>query len=209
MARRVPFVAYHYLENGTDIDNWTVPELETVVYEFQSYYGVPQMAPVEAQQQLEGVQQEPEGVEPIEEALMAQEAAEERKQSMAPMAGSNQEALQEINKNKRQAEKQYIGMRKCEDVATILNFKRVDVTVAEGLVKEGGIFSASYPTYRVISQGSGIAFDVRRKDADFAFLRKHLLRCFPHLIIPPCPKEQPKLLADKIKRRERYYTRFL
>lgn len=50
---------------------------------------------------------------------------------------------------------------------------------------------------------------MRRKDADFYFLKKHLLRCYPHIIIPPCPKDQPKLIADRIKKRERYYTRFL
>ena len=57
--------------------------------------------------------------------------------------------------------------------------------------------------------GEGVSYEVRRKDADFHFLRRHLLRCFPHIIIPPCPKEQPKLMADRIKRREKYYTRFL
>jgi PX domain len=119
------------------------------------------------------------------------------------------EVLQEISKNRRQAEKQYTQTRKCEDVATILNFKRVDISVQDGLVKEGGIFSASYPTYRVVTTSPGVSFDVRRKDADFAFLRKHLVRCFPHLLVPPCPKEQPKLLGDRIKRRERYYSRFM
>lgn len=100
-------------------------------------------------------------------------------------------------------------MKKCEDVPSLLNFKRVEIIVQDGLVKEGGIFSASYPTYRVITTSSGINLDVRRKDEDFYFLRKHLHRCFPHLIIPPCPKVQPKLLGDKIKKREKYYTRFL
>jgi PX domain len=40
-------------------------------------------------------------------------------------------------------------------------------------------------------------------------LRKHLLRGFPHLIIPPCPKDMPKLQADRIKKREKYYQRFM
>jgi hypothetical protein len=76
-------------------------------------------------------------------------------------------------------------------------------------VKEGGIFSASYPTYKIETSGPGVAFEVRRKDADFLFLRKHLLRSFPHMIIPPCPKEQPKLMSDRIKKREKYYTRLM
>lgn len=99
--------------------------------------------------------------------------------------------------------------KKCEDFATPLNFKKVDVQVLDGLVKEGGIFSASYPTYKIVTSASGIAYEVRRKDADFLFLRKYLVRGFPHIVIPPCPKDQPKILGDKIKKRERYYTRFL
>jgi hypothetical protein len=83
--------------------------------------------------------------------------------------------------------------------------------VDNGLVKEGGIFSASYMTYNVqtSSPDGSVKYDVRRKDADFFFLRKHLKRSFPHIIIPPCPEKQPKLIADRIKRREKYYSRFL
>jgi hypothetical protein len=92
-----------------------------------------------------------------------------------------------------------------------LNFKRIDITVDNGLVKEGGIFSASYLTYNVqtLSQDGSVKYEVRRKDADFFFLRKHLRRCFPHVVIPPCPERQPKLIAERIKRREKYYSRFL
>jgi len=81
--------------------------------------------------------------------------------------------------------------------------------VTDSEVKEGGIFSASYPIYKVSTTYAGKLLEVKRKDADFLFLRKHLLRGFPHLIIPPCPNHQPKLMADKIKKREKYYTRFL
>jgi len=65
----------------------------------------------------------------------------------------------------------------------------VDIQVLDGLVKEGGIFTASYPTYKILTTASGIAYEVRRKDADFLFLRKYLLRGFPHIVIPPCPKD--------------------
>jgi hypothetical protein len=35
------------IENGTDIDNWTMPELMDVVQEFQNVYGVPQQMTTE------------------------------------------------------------------------------------------------------------------------------------------------------------------
>ena len=92
-----------------------------------------------------------------------------------------------------------------------MNFKRIDIVVDNGLVKEGGIFSASYLTYNVqtTSPDGSVKFEVRRKDADFLFLKKHLKRVFPHIIIPPCPDRQPKLIAERIKRREKYYSRFM
>lgn len=79
--------------------------------------------------------------------------------------------------------------------------------VIEGLIKEGGIFSPSYITYKIVTAPHG--YEVRRKDADFLFLRKILLRQFPHLIIPPCTSKSPKQTPRYIKKRERYYTRFL
>lgn len=112
-------------------------------------------------------------------------------------------------RKRRRTEKVHIVMKKCADLATVLNFKQVNIEVCDGLVIEGGIFSASYPTYKINTTASGISYEVRRKDSDFYFLRKHLLRGFPHLIVPPCPKDGPKLITDRIKRREKYYTRFL
>lgn len=124
---------------------------------------------------------------------------------------STSEIWQEIQKVRERPEKQYARTTSIHDCQTPLNFKRVDIVVDNGLVKEGGIFSASYMTYNVStsSPDGSVKYDVRRKDADFLFLRKHLKRCFPHIIIPPCPEKQPKLIADRIKRRERYYSRFL
>ena len=52
-------------------------------------------------------------------------------------------------------------------------------------------------------------WDIRRKDADFYFLRKILLRQFPHILIPPLPSKSSKQTPKFIKKREKYYTRFL
>jgi len=50
--------------------------------------------------------------------------------------------------------------------------KRVDIRVTVGLIKEGGIFTVSYITYRIYT--SPLGYDVRRKDSDFLFLKKNL-----------------------------------
>ncbi|TNV73396.1 hypothetical protein FGO68_gene7261 [Halteria grandinella] len=198
-------------ENGTDIDNWTFDDLQAVVYEFQAYYGAPiyQEPPVAAEpihdpnaytdyqnpdQPIESPESQPAGVS----------QQEEKKE------GGEQPEQQQIHSRLRsKTPKQHLKTKRCEEQQTELNFKRVDIEVSESEVKEGGIFSASYPIYKVSTTFAGKLLEVRRKDADFLFLRKHLLRGFPHLIIPPCPNHQPKLMADKIKKREKYYTRFL
>ena len=44
----------------------------------------------------------------------------------------------------------------------------------DGTIKEAGIFSSNYVTYNITTDPLG--FSVRRKDADFIFLRKILQR---------------------------------
>lgn len=71
-----------------------------------------------------------------------------------------QEGLQ---RNKPQ--RQFIDTKKIQDNPTPLNFKRIDIRVSEGLIKEGGIFAANYITYKV--ETSPMGYEVRRKDSDF------------------------------------------
>jgi len=70
------------------------------------------------------------------------------------------------------------------------------------------LFAAGFISYRIRVQPLG--YEVRRKDTDFSFLRKILLRQNPQVAVPPCivtgaAKAVPKI----IERRERYFTRFL
>jgi hypothetical protein len=45
---------------------------------------------------------------------------------------------------------------------TPLNFKKISVGVSDGLVKEAGLFAASYISYRVKTEPLG--YEVRRRD---------------------------------------------
>jgi len=95
-----------------------------------------------------------------------------------------------------------------KDKPTPLNFKRITLEVSDGQAKEAGLFAASYISYKVNTRPLG--YEVRRRDSDFAFLRKILARSFPHVVIPPCSNSTPtKAIPRAIERRERYYVRFL
>lgn len=91
---------------------------------------------------------------------------------------------------------------------TPLNFKRLTIEVSDSITKDGGLFSASYISYKV--RTDPLSYEVRRKDTDFAILRKVLVKQFPHIVVPPCNLNVPTKFVPKIiERREKYYTRFL
>lgn len=75
------------------------------------------------------------------------------------------------------------------------------------MIKDSGVFTYGYVQYKVVTDPLG--YEVKRKDADFAFLRKILSKQFPNIIIPPCTSKAPKNDHKHIKKRERYYTRYL
>lgn len=74
-------------------------------------------------------------------------------------------------------------------------------------MKQGGIFSASYLLFTITCEPVG--FKIVRKDQDFYFLRKILLKDFPYMIVPPLPGKKKKETEKSIKNRERYLTRFM
>lgn len=127
---------------------------------------------------------------------------EERKE-----ANMSFEVIQQNDLNRQKVTRQYINTRRIQEAPTPLNFKKLDIRVSEGLIKEGGIFSVNYITYKIETEP--LHYEVRRKDADFIFLRKILTRQFPHLIVPPLPSKAPKPNPKYIKKREKYYQRFL
>ena len=78
----------------------------------------------------------------------------------------------------------------------------------DGQAKEGSVFTAAIITYKI--KTAPLGYEVRRKDADFVFLRKILNRQFPYIAVPPCTLAPPsKTVPKAIEKRERYYTRFL
>jgi len=90
---------------------------------------------------------------------------------------------------------------------TPLNGKRIHVRVTDGALKQGGIFSASYLLFKVTVDPVG--WKIMRKDQDFFFLRRMLLKEFPYLIIPCLPIKKKKETEKSIKKREKYFTRFM
>lgn len=64
-----------------------------------------------------------------------------------------------------------------------VDLKELQIKVSDSLVKKGGMFSFSFPTYKITLMPLGWA--VRRKEAEFAYLRKYLLKVYPNQIVRP------------------------
>jgi len=90
---------------------------------------------------------------------------------------------------------------------TLLNSKRIKIRVTEGSVKHGGLFAANYILYKI--ETAPLGWVIQRKDMDFYQLRKILLKQHPYMIIPPLPVKKKKEAEKSIRRREKYFTRFL
>ena len=90
---------------------------------------------------------------------------------------------------------------------TQLNSKRIHIRVTEGSVKHGGLFAANYILYKITTEP--LNWVIHRKDMDFYQLRKILLKKYPYLIVPPLPVKKKKEADKSIRRREKYFTRFL
>ena len=90
---------------------------------------------------------------------------------------------------------------------TLLNSKRINIRVTEGSVKHGGLFAANYILYKISTEPLG--WTIYRKDMDFYQLRKILLKKYPYMIRPPLPVKKKKEAEKSIRRREKYFTRFL
>ena len=99
----------------------------------------------------------------------------------------------------------FVQVQKIEP--TSLNDKRISIRVIDGSLKSGGIFSASYLIFSIVVDPVG--WKIQRKDQDFYFLRKMLLKEFPYMIIPPLPVKKKKESDKSIKRREKYLSRFM
>lgn len=90
---------------------------------------------------------------------------------------------------------------------TLLNSKRIKIRVTEGSVKHGGLFAANYILYKI--ETAPLGWVIQRKDMDFYQLRKVLLKQHPYMIIPPLPVKKKKEADKSIRRREKYFSRFL
>lgn len=97
--------------------------------------------------------------------------------------------------------------RKTETELSRIDIEELKISVSDSQIKKGGLFSFSYVTYKVTLDPFG--WNVRRKEADFIYLRKYLLWIYPNHVIPPLLLLGGSLAEDWIFKKEHYLSKFL
>ena len=145
-------------ENGDDINNWSLAELKQIIKEFVSSQGS------QSQSQPNIINEE--------------------------NAKINQENLEKIDNDNIEEPKVVkeitIECKKLEK--TVLNDKKISITIKNPKEMDGGLFGKKYVIYEVFTAPLG--WTVLRRFSDFDLFRTLLVKYFPGYIIPPLPSKK-------------------
>ena len=169
-------------ENGDDLNNWTFAELEEIVKEFVSN------------------QSQQENVPPSSE------------QNVGENEEINKENLEKMEKFNAEEPKVFkertIECRKLEK--SVLNDKKVSVTIKNPKEMSGGVFGKNYVLYEV--QTDPLGWVVHRRFSDFDNLRILLAKYFPSYNVPPLPNKKmgnKRFNSDFIMKRMKFLNLFI
>ena len=149
-------------DNGINLNNIKIDEIKKILREF-----------VSEQNQVEATSK-PKCEEVKHEEQKEGEAQKMKKEDFEKM----EKVLEEDSLNLKE---RIIECRKLNK--TILNDKKLFITVSNPKEKEGGVFSKNYILYEVHTDPLG--WTVHRRFSDFENLRKLIAKNFPSFYIPP------------------------
>ncbi len=148
-------------ENGDDLNNWTLSELEEIVKEFVIFQ----------EQHNQNTQ------------MLSNKIEEEDNE----LKKENLEKIEKFNAEEEKVLKEtIIQCRKLEK--TELNGKTINVTIENPKIIDGGIFGSNYVLYEIHTEPIG--WSVSRRYSDFDLLRILLSKYFPSYNIPPLPNKK-------------------
>ena len=169
-------------ENGDDLNNWTFAELEEIVKEFVSNQSQPENIQLSTEQN-------------------AGENEEINKENLEKMEKFNAEEPKVFKERT-------IECRKLEK--SVLNDKKVSVTIKNPKEMSGGVFGKNYVLYEV--QTDPLGWVVHRRFSDFDNLRILLAKYFPSYNVPPLPNKKmgnKRFNSDFIMKRMKFLNLFI
>ena len=170
-------------ENGDDLNNWTLAELQEIVKEF-----------VSSQAQI------------IQNSQVLSNKIEEENNELKK---ENLEKIEKFNVAEEKVLKETIVQCRKLD-KTELNDKTINVTIDNPKTVDGGIFGSNYVLYEVHTEPTG--WSVSRRYSDFDLLRILLSKYFPSYNIPPLPNKKMgnrRFDTDFILKRMKFLNLFI
>ena len=178
-------------ENGDDLSNWTLAELQEIVKEFTESQNQVQQV-ITLQDQITHPNPNPQN---------AQEGEEINKESV--------EKLERFDAGEaKNFKEKIIECRKLEK--TELNDKNVTVEVKNPVEKAGGLFTKAFILYDVTT--SPMNWTVQRRFSDFDALRQILVKYYPSYHVPPMPAKKitnRRFEIDFIMKRMKFLNLFI
>ena len=169
-------------DNGDDLNNWSLAELEIIVKEF-------------AESQAQQMSENQESQEP------KQEAEDIKKENLEKMEKFNAEEAKNFKEK-------VIECRKLEK--SVLSDQKITITVQNPKEMDGGVFGKNYILYEVVTEP--LKWIVHRRYSDFDLLRNLLSKYFPSYYIPPLPNKKlgnRRFDIDFIMKRMKFLNLFI
>ena len=174
-------------KNGTDIDVWTLDQLKIIVQDFKQ-----NNEPMEQPQNpTQGEGEESKSHDSFSDNIGSDEGQVNKPskrlgdesdgdyEQIVRQRKTSTDVIQTMLRNQKEVEK----CRKAETELSKSKPEELKINVSDSQVKKGGLFSFSYPTYKITLEPLG--WNVRRKESEFVYLRKYLCKHYPNHIIPP------------------------
>ena len=168
-------------ENGDDLNNWTLSELEGIVKEFVSSQNIQSQQPSQPQK--------------------GEDNDELNKENLEKMEKFSADETKTFNEKT-------IECRKLEK--TVLNDKKITITIRNPKEIDGGVFGKNYVLYEVHTDPTG--WLVLRRYSDFDLLRILLSKYFPSYNVPPLPNKKMgnrRFDLDFIMKRMKFLNLFI
>ena len=179
-------------ENGDDLSNWTLPELQNIVKEFAESQKQQQAANPSLQEQISNPNANPKG---------PQETEEINKESV--------EKLEKFNADEtKNFKEKTMDCRKLDK--TELSEKNISIEVKNPAEKAGGMFSKSFILYDVVT--TPMNWSVQRRFSDFDSLRQIIVKYYPSYLVPPLPSKKMgnrRFDLDFIMKRMKFLNLFI
>ena len=178
-------------ENGDDLNNWTLEELQQIIKEF-----------TESQAPKQEEHQPPQEVQENNQT-------EKKKGEQDDLNKENLEKMEKFNAEDAKIFKEKVlNCRKLDK--SELNDKLVKVVIENPKEVSGGMFGLSYVLYEV--KTSPTNWNVSRRFSDFVTLRHLLAKYFPSFNIPPLPNKKMtnrRFDPDFIQKRMKFLNLFI